>query len=129
MTGPIELLFEQPTEAPAGLVQFFVGPQGTPGPQGSGGLLVAGAVPTASSLPATAVIGELWITKDDGHGHAWTAAGWVDVGQAAIQGPPGADGKDGQIRYTGHGAPTLIVGSEPGDTYLDTLTGVIYTLA
>lgn len=41
------------------------------------------------------------------------------------QGPPG---KDGQIRFTGHGAPTTIVDSEPGDTYLDLDTGDVYKL-
>lgn len=120
--GPVQVVTEglQGPPGPAG-------PGGQPGPAGVG-MRVVGAVPTAASLPASAALGDLWVTRDNGHGHAWAAVGWVDIGPAAIPGPPGAPGKDGQIRYTGHGAPTLIVGAEPGDTYLDTLTGVIYTL-
>lgn len=48
---------------------------------------------------------------------------------AVDAGPVGAPGKDGQIRFTGAGAPpALIVGASPDDTYLDTETGHIYTL-
>lgn len=66
-------------------------------------------------------------------------------GGMGVQGPPGTDGtpggppgpigatgpagKDGQIRFTGHGAPpTVIVGASPGDTYLDLDAGDIYKL-
>lgn len=51
------------------------------------------------------------------------------VGTQGPQGPQGEAGRDGQIRYTGHGAPGVILGAQPGDTYLDTLTGVIYKLS
>lgn len=45
---------------------------------------------------------------------------------AHMQGPPG---KDGQIRFTGNGPPpAVIVGAEPGDTYMDLLTGNVYKL-
>jgi hypothetical protein len=42
------------------------------------------------------------------------------------QGPPGtsATGK----RWYGAGPPTLIVGSSPGDEYIDSLTGTLYVL-
>lgn len=102
-----------------------VGERGAEGPPGASGLYVTGAVSEAASLPASAGVGEVWVTRDDGHGHAWNGSAWVDIGPVAIQGPAG---KDGQIRYTGTGEPGLIVGAEPGDTYLDVLTGTIYKL-
>ena len=43
-------------------------------------------------------------------------------------GPPGPPGKDGQIRFTGNGPPGVIVGAEPGDTYMDLITGDIFKL-
>ena len=56
----------------------------------------------------------------------------VDGSPGGATGPTGATGpagKDGQIRFTGHGAPpTVIVGASPGDTYLDLDTGDIYKL-
>lgn len=52
-----------------------------------------------------------------------------DPGRDAEQmGPPGPPGKDGQIRFTGYGPPGTIVGSEPGDTYMDLATGDVYKL-
>lgn len=45
-----------------------------------------------------------------------------------VVGVPGPPGKDGQIRFTGHGPPGTIVGAEPGDTYMDLNTGDIYKL-
>ena len=47
----------------------------------------------------------------------------VDIGDLR-----GADGKDGQIRFTGHGVPGTIVGANPLDTYMDLDTGNIYQL-
>lgn len=46
----------------------------------------------------------------------------------AIELTPGPPGKDGQIRYTGNGPPGVIVGAEPGDTYMDLITGDIFKL-
>lgn len=51
-----------------------------------------------------------------------------DPGGGTTPGPPGPPGKDGQIRFTGHGPPGTIVGAEPGDTYMDLLTGDLYKL-
>lgn len=45
------------------------------------------------------------------------------------KGDPGVPGKDGQIRFTGFGAPGTVIGASPGDTYLDKNTGDIYTLS
>ena len=105
------------------------GPPGADGQQGAPGLRVTGAVASAALLPASGNRGEVWVTRDDGRGHAWDGSAWVDIGPIAIPGPAGAPGKDGQIRYTGHGAPGVILGAEPGDTYLDLLSGEIYKLS
>ena len=51
---------------------------------------------------------------------AWTALPYGGIN--------GADGKDGQIRFTGYGAPVTVIGSQPNDTYLDLNTGDIYKL-
>lgn len=104
------------------------GGQGADGPPGEPGLRVTGAVENVALLPPSANPGETWVTRSDGRGHAWNGVEWLDIGPIAFQGPAGLPGKDGQIRYTGHGTPSVIVGAEPGDTYLDLLTGVIYKL-
>lgn len=49
-------------------------------------------------------------------------------GSNGPQGNPGQDGKDGQIRFTGHGDPGTIIGSNPLDTYLDLDNGVVWKL-
>ena len=120
-TARIELLTEG-VQGPPGPP----GPDGADGPPGESGLRVVGAVDAYVSLPVSADLGDVWVTRDDGQGYAWNGTAWVHIGPIAIQGPPG---KHGQIRYTGHGAPDLIIGAEPGDTYLDTLTGVVYKLS
>ena len=100
------------------------GPDGPPGAPGAG-LHITGQLPDASQLPATAQPGEAYLIAGDLH--VWIAGGFVSVGP--IQGPPGPPGHPGQIRFTGHGAPPMvIVGAEPGDTYLDLDTGNIYKL-
>jgi hypothetical protein len=43
-------------------------------------------------------------------------------------GPPGQDGKNGSEWYFGDGPPGTLIGSKPGDVYLDNLTGKIYKL-
>ena len=44
-------------------------------------------------------------------------------------GPQGEPGRDGQIRFTGVGPPpTVIVGAQPGDTYMDLASGDVYKL-
>lgn len=42
--------------------------------------------------------------------------------------PIGRPGNDGQPRYTGHGEPGTILGSAPGDLYLDLDTYNLYQL-
>ncbi len=49
-----------------------------------------------------------------------------------LQGPQGeastVPGPKGNIQHKGHGAPGVIVGAQPGDTYLDMDTGTIWEL-
>lgn len=100
------------------------GPAGERGATGSG-LALKGALSSPVDLPLTSaagdaylIAGDLWVFGDT----AWTNAG-------PVQGPQGERGKDGQIRYTGYGAPpTVILGAEPNDVYLDLNTGDIYKL-
>ena len=100
------------------------GPDGAPGPAGAG-LHITGTLPDVSALPVTAATGDAYLIA--GELHIWGGAAWTNAGP--IQGPPGPPGHPGQIRYTGHGPPpTVIVGAEPGDTYLDLDTGDIYKL-
>lgn len=53
-------------------------------------------------------------------------------GEPGAQGPPGeqgSPGRDGQIRFTGQGPPpVVIVGSIPGDVYMDLSSGNLYKL-
>lgn len=44
-----------------------------------------------------------------------------------IPGPPGAPG-DGPTWWFGNGEPGTILGSKPGDRYLDQQTGAVYRL-
>jgi hypothetical protein len=83
--------------------------------EGAGGggagfqVMVRGVVATAAALPAAGEeAGEIWITADDRHGHAWDGSQWVDIGE--IQGPPGQDGQDGQDGAPG-AAATVSVGT------------------
>lgn len=56
------------------------------------------------------------------------------MGPRGPEGPPGEDGKpgpasSGPVMWPGQGTPPdYIEGAKPGDTWLDTLTGDIYTL-
>lgn len=60
--------------------------------------------------------------------------GAVDVSSTAAleipgpQGPQGPTGSPGQPRWAGEGPPGTIIGAQPGDAYLDTLTGNLYQL-
>ncbi len=51
------------------------------------------------------------------------------TGATGPTGSTGPAGRDGQIRFTGIGAPpAVIVGANPGDTYCDLATGDVYKL-
>lgn len=58
------------------------------------------------------------------------------VGVVIAQGPPGNPGPqgppgpvyEGLAWWFGEGPPTTVVGSKPGDRYMDTTTGTIYQL-
>ena len=95
-----------------------------PGPRGPAGkgLVILGVLASEADLPPTAAVGDAYLIGTD----VWLFSGatWVNAGN--IRGPAG---KDGQIRFTGNGPPPpVIVGSEPGDIYLDLLTGDTYKL-
>ena len=55
-------------------------------------------------------------------------------GPAGPPGPPGPPGEPGgaflgSVLWTGDGTPPEVIqGAKPGDRYLDTVTGMIYTL-
>lgn len=117
----IDLEFLPPQSLPADFAQVIVGAPGAPG----AGLHITGTLPDVSALPVTAATGDAYLIA--GELHVWIAGGFVNAGP--IQGPPGPPGHPGQIRYTGLGPPpAVIVGAEPGDTYLDLDTGDIYKL-
>ena len=100
------------------------GPAGERGATGSG-LALKGALSSPVDLPLTAAAGDAYLIAGD----LWVFGGvtWTNAGP--VQGPQGERGKDGQIRFTGAGAPpAVIVGAEPGDTYLDLDTGNIFKL-
>lgn len=49
-------------------------------------------------------------------------------GDKGDKGDPGEPGKNGSEWHFGEGPPGTLIGSKPGDVYLDTLTGIIYQL-
>ena len=90
-----------PGQTAAGVV---VGPPGPPGPPG-----------TLEDIDITellALIGPVTGIKGD----------------KGDPGDPGKDGKDGSQWFFGEGPPGTLLGSKPGDVYLDSLTGIIYQL-
>lgn len=51
------------------------------------------------------------------------------TGPAGLTGPAGPPGVAAELtRYYGHGVPGTIIGSKPGDEYLDVDSGNLYTL-
>jgi hypothetical protein len=129
------------------------GPPGERGPEGPAGtgFNMRGRVADEAALnqiqdPA---IGDAYITEDTGELFVWDGADWISMGD--IQGPegppgqpgtngtngtngqdgaPGATGPRGSGWFTGTGPPSEPVGgSLPGDLYLDTASGNVYTLA
>lgn len=118
------------------LTEAEQGPPGPPGPIGppgqtgqtgpagadGAGLRILDVLASNADLPASAQVGDAYLVGMNGW--LWNGAAWKDMGP--IQGPRG---KDGQIRFTGNGPPpAVIVGSEPGDIYLDLIAGDTYKL-
>lgn len=67
----------------------------------------------------------------DVHPEASEAVGLVIAqGPPGTPGPPGPPGPtyEGLAWWFGEGPPGTIIGSKPGDKYMDTVTGFIYTL-
>ena len=127
---PVRVIGAPPEAQQAIVLPTLVGPPGPAGEPGQAGptgagLHITGALPDVSALPASAATGDAYLIA--GNLHVWIAGAWVNAGP--IQGPPGPPGHPGQIRFTGHGAPPMvIVGAEPGDTYLDLDTGNVFKL-
>lgn len=91
------------------------GPEGPEGPQGPPGasVQIKGSVSTVGDLPATGVVGDGWITEDDGHLHVFiTTTTTQDVGQ--IRGDPGPPGEitlaTGDARYVRQASGSLTTG-------------------
>lgn len=120
----------QPQTVLGGIAQQVIevqmpGLQGRPG----AGLSILGVFTTYANFIAAhpaGAIGEGYLVGADVYIWDDITSNWIDVGP--LRGETGADGKPGQIRFTGAGAPGTIIGSSPLDTYLDTLTGDIWTL-
>lgn len=51
-----------------------------------------------------------------------------EPGPKIVEAPPGAVFGEGTVWWTDHGPPGTIVGSKPGDKYIDMDTGDVYTL-
>lgn len=49
-------------------------------------------------------------------------------GPRGPQGPPGGGSSEGTAWWYGEGPPATLIGSKPGDYYIDTLTGLLYKL-
>lgn len=135
------------------------GPQGQQGIQGAAGLGITfkGQVATETELPVDAAQGDAYIVQADDSFQVWDAASssWVnggsiqgpqgiagpqgpqglqgDIGPQGLQGidgPAGIQGVRGTGWFNGSGAPAAdIPGSMPGDLYLDTDSGDVYTLS
>lgn len=101
------------------------GLQGRPGI----GIELRGVYPDFASLNTAHPVGDLgqaYIVGPDLYVWNVDSSTWSNAGP--FRGTTGADGKPGQIRFTGQGDPGTIIGAQPLDTYLDTLTGTVHTL-
>ena len=104
------------------------GPAGPEGPAGadSPGLRILDQLDSVDDLPVGATPGDAYLVGAGDAQTTWLFNGtvWKDIG--SLRGPKG---KDGQIRFTGQGdPPAFIPGAEPGDVYLNTLTGDTFKL-
>lgn len=115
------------SRGPAG-AQGPTGPQGDTGAQGpTGPQGDAGAVGSAGPTGPTGPQGDVGPAGSNGSvGPTGPTGPQGDAGIAGPTGPAGADGVIGSQWYQGEGAPSDGVGLD-GDSYLDLLTGDIYT--
>ena len=60
---------------------------------------------------------------------AYTVLKFIAKGPRGEKGEKGDPGVDRSLRrWYGEGIPTLIIGSQPGDEYVDAITGTLYVL-
>ena len=110
--------------------------RGLRGPAGQS-VVVKGVRATFADLPTTGVgDGEGYVVEADGHLWVYdSTTDWVDAGQVrgpeGPQGNPGDPGPRGSKWYTGTTPPDgyTFPGSQPGDMYLDIVTGTVYELS
>lgn len=108
-------------------IQGVTGPKGDKGDAGSG-VKIVGSLPDASTLPIpyTGLIGDMYITQNDGNGHVWSGTVWTNVGQ--IKGPKGDQGIQGVAGPKGDKGDTGATGpqgskGDKGDQGLVGMTG------
>lgn len=115
-------------------IQGEQGEQGPQGPQGEQGPPGSGSGGPGSGEPGPK--GDKGDKGDPGQsayeiaverGFVGSESDWLDF-LKGDPGNPGAPGSDGTIWWFGSGPPGVIIGSKPGDRYLDNSTGTIYTL-
>lgn len=97
---------------------------------GGNGINLTGAVQVYAGLPdslALADSGQAWLVTSSGLIYVWNGSSWPAEGAGiSLQGP---EGPMGNIQFAGHGTPGTIIGSSPGNSYVDWDTGIIYTLS
>lgn len=79
----------------------FTGPKGDKGDKGDigQGITLKGAVDSTLFLPEDASDGDTWLSRDSGHGFAWSGGQWVDIGP--FRGPTGDRGPAGPVGLPG----------------------------
>lgn len=115
------------------------------------GIEFAGSAPTYAELPTNLTVadaGKGYFVVADGKLYIWSGTAFPAsgagvefrgptglqgaqglAGGAGAAGADGAQGARGTSWFTGAGVPSTITGSQPGDLYLDTTTGDVYTLS
>jgi hypothetical protein len=104
-------------------IQGVAGPKGDKGDAGSG-VKIVGSIPEASALPLpyAGLIGDMYITQNDGNGHVWSGTVWTNVGQ--IKGPKGDQGIQGIAGPKGDKGDTGSIGPK-GDQGIQGVAGPI----
>lgn len=103
-------------------IQGSSGPKGDKGDKGDAGtgVRIVGSVPDVAALPLpyTGLIGDMYITQDNGNGHVWSGTAWNNV--CNIKGPKGDMGNTGAKGDTGLTGPK----GDKGDTGNQGIQGI-----